>query len=86
MRLARRVIDFMGDHDRDQGYMAMWERCQLDADSGAVFMSDNNRIRPRLTADEFVEIAHKCGYWRSGTLPTDTDAACKAYEERKRQK
>ena len=85
MRLSTRDITLDGNPDRDQGYMERWEDNQLDADSGAVFMSDNNHIRPRLTPDEFVEVAHKCGYWRSGTLPVEISIACEAYEAKKKR-
>lgn len=79
MRLVTRNIDLIGNVDRDQGYMEAWEENRLDADSGAVFMSDNNRIKPRLTKDEFVEVAHKCGYWKEGTLPHEIAVACENY-------
>lgn len=79
MRLVTRDIDLIGNADRDQGYMEAWEENRLDADSGAVFMSDNNRIKPRLTKDEFVEVAHKCGYWKEGTLPYEIAVACENY-------
>lgn len=85
MQLSTRKIKFKCRPYLDTKVFEDWAEGRIDESTAAVYVSNNNEIAPLLTDEEFIEIAHNCGFWKMGTMPNEMIVAMENYRIRKEE-
>ena len=83
MILKNRDVSFKCCYELDVKVFKDWAGGLIASEVGAKYISNNNEIYPPLTSEEFVEMAHKFGYWQLETIPNELLIAMDNYRIRK---
>lgn len=67
VKLKTREIRFNSASDAitlDNATLRNWREYIYTSEKAAKKLSENNGIKPALTVEEFIDVAHRLGHWR----------------------